>query len=776
MRALSRTGQRFGIFGGTQWFLLATVVMAALGLAACESCTTEPGGLDGWVESAEKVETAGEAMGDLPTLGDLADAPAALEVFDGSGKSGDADSDSPSTPDLPDSVEAVDLALDAEIVPCEPVCALCGGVDGCGGTCNSDDLCDDGNACTTGTCHPEDGCLFEPKVGQCNDDNFCTVDDQCQLGLCVGTPKDCSDQGVGDCPGLCNPATGECVPNLDLGSNEECDGLDNDCDGMIDEVACGVCEPCADDTACETGVCGKVPPVTGLDDEYCSLNDSWCVYINPFNGLCETVQQGESACATLTQACLCGPGSWFCDGIPECQGLTPMCVDGKCVACEPFTEFCDGDTIMVCAADGSQWVLTGVCGEGSTCLCDSACIPSDEFEVSTGNLSLLSANINPRVARRAGGGFAVVFPGHEAPGGDGWDIFVRLYDDLAQPGTPQMIMVNTVTEGTQEAPDIAGFPTETGGFIIVWEDDDGPLPDAEGTYIVGQLLNNDGGAVGGALPINQAGEGEQSNPAVAGLYNGTFVVIWEHESLGEPESPEVIGQLLNSDAEAVGAAFQVNEWIAGAQTLPAIAHRGQDGFVASWTSVGQVDNFGVFGKLYSKNAVPITLEFPVSAFTSGTQKRSSVAGFAGDKSGESAFTWESINQDGSSTGVYMRLFDKDAVGFPGNADLPVNKKVKAGAQRDPEIAVLDNNTVIVVWETPNFVEGDATFEEVVAKAFDDDGTEYFEDEILVNTTTEGKQHNPHAAALGDCLYVVVWTHSPGTNGHHVFARLLGANY
>ena len=47
-------------------------------------------------------------------------------------------------------------------------------------------ICDDGNLCTTDTCEASDGCSFEANEVPCDDGNGCTTDDTCQAGACEG--------------------------------------------------------------------------------------------------------------------------------------------------------------------------------------------------------------------------------------------------------------------------------------------------------------------------------------------------------------------------------------------------------------------------------------------------------------------------------------------------------------------------------------------------------------------------------------------------------------
>ena len=212
----------------------------------------------------------------------------------------------------------------------------------------------------------------------------CAAGQTCNAGVCTasqacnpGTP--CST-GL---PGVCAPGIVSCaggVPSCIQGSQpsaEICDGLDNNCNGQVDEgdlgggLACttaqpGVCSPGI--TSCLNGsiVCTRnVNPSTevcnGLDDNCNGQVDEG----NPGGGLaCTTVQPG--VCSPGTTSCTNGsivctrnvnPSTEVCNGLDDnCNGQIDegnpggglACTTGQPGVCSPGITSCTNGSI-VCA-------------------------------------------------------------------------------------------------------------------------------------------------------------------------------------------------------------------------------------------------------------------------------------------------------------------------------------------------------------------------------------------------------------------------------------------
>ncbi len=215
-----------------------------------------------------------------------------------------------------------------------------------GGSCtptSTVDICNDGldNDC--------DGTVDNPnftKVQTCGD---CSTD--CTKKVSNATGVTCAPNGDNK-PGTCGYT--ECAPNFyDLDKNKvngceygpckktgptdiACDGLDNDCDGIVDngvdlcsDTRCGDCAvDCTKRFANATGKCTKTDPVQTT----CSLATAKCDLLKCADGFVDANKDPKDGCeykCTPTGPELCGDGiDNDCDGLvdtadPDLTGPTP---------------------------------------------------------------------------------------------------------------------------------------------------------------------------------------------------------------------------------------------------------------------------------------------------------------------------------------------------------------------------------------------------------------------------------------------------------------------
>jgi hypothetical protein len=241
------------------------------------------------------------------------------------------------------------------------------GVTNACGTCGEapPEICDDGldNDCNGVIDDVIAGCACGGRLDQpCYSGPPQTLG----AGACVGGRFDCIEGEWGACEGEQTPVAetcdgidndcdflvdeglrnlcGECGPAPD----EVCDGIDNNCDGRIDEGVLGTCGLCPDELTEEACGDGFDNNCDGQVDEGCACVGDGTCYPGP------AVTVGVGRCQAGTQACGSNGEAWeactgyvlpdieVCDGVDnDCDGTTDLSPRG-CSLCSTDIEVCDG--------------------------------------------------------------------------------------------------------------------------------------------------------------------------------------------------------------------------------------------------------------------------------------------------------------------------------------------------------------------------------------------------------------------------------------------------
>jgi hypothetical protein len=247
------------------------------------------------------------------------------------------------------------------------------GLSFCGGSCDLATPCPSGYNCqevdtTSGVksyqCMSTAGvCLCSNLAIESSLASPCEVTNE--YGTCMGL-RACVENGLSECDAV--------IPGPEI-----CNGIDDDCNGNVDELTCDDGNSCTVDTCLGEGGCEHVNQTEGecLDGDVCTIADHCdegvCVgtpiECDDGNACTDDACDGLGGCSFINNTIPCDDGD-------DCT-LGELCAEGACLP-EVTLSCDDGNPCTQDACDtvtGCSHVPTdALCDDGNACTTDDACL------------------------------------------------------------------------------------------------------------------------------------------------------------------------------------------------------------------------------------------------------------------------------------------------------------------------------------------------------------------------------------------------------------------
>jgi hypothetical protein len=298
------------------------------------------------------------------------------------------------------------------------------------------------------------------------------------------------------------------------------------------------------------------------------------------------------------------------------------------------------------------------------------------------------------------------------------------------------ILNNNVTANNQLNAAIASDAART-RYFAAWDQ-------VSGQFMGGRIISSDGTPVTPEFPPHFTDLNSRSDPSIAGLANGNFVVTYTDFSLG-PDG-DIFASLFEGNGVPVHVfvSFPVNTF-PFASSDSDVAALADGGFVVTWT-----DDFGmgnsaarvhVFNADGSSRAGPLLIE----PFTSIATALTSVAGLAG---GGFVVAWLQQPAAGGNQELWFQRYDANGAALGGQELIIGFGSLNYDVQL---VALLDGGFAAV------YVHGDLD-SSVEMRIFNSDGSQ--RNVVALANGDPGAENNPTVTLLSNGFIVVGWSKGP----------------
>ncbi|MCS7090830.1 MAG: fibronectin type III domain-containing protein [Verrucomicrobiota bacterium] len=294
------------------------------------------------------------------------------------------------------------------------------------------------------------------------------------------------------------------------------------------------------------------------------------------------------------------------------------------------------------------------------------------------NVHTNSGKQTPTLARLNDNSVVIIWTSWNQEGGNRpmLDVFGRKFSPTGEPlGTE--FKINLTTPYNQRTPAVAGL--SDGRFVVVWVSEQQRFENSVDIYA--RLFRADGSPVSGEILINME-TNVCANPQVAALPGGGFLVVWgQKDTVVRQNSWDIWSRAFDARGNG-GAVRRLNTHTYGDQFAPRVAVAGER-VVVVWTSLAQDGSReGVFGRVLDLGGMPLGGEIQLNTTTRSQQIHPVVAS---DGSNRFLVVWSS--------------FTDVAHGFDLQAQRLASAALPLQPLDPPVVSVLSSNALSVSWAT-----------------------------------------------------------------------------
>ena len=244
----------------------------------------------------------------------------------------------------------------------------------------------------------------------------------------------------------------------------------------------------------------------------------------------------------------------------------------------------------------------------------------------------------PLIAGLAGGGFVAAWLVN------GTSIEGRVFDGNGDPLTSDFIIASDI-DGTY-GPTIA--PLDDGNFVVGWSQANAndSLDD-----LVLQRYDNSGTAIGSQVTVDTLAPGVPMNISVSNMADGGFIVAWNDEN----SFWDIYTQRYDSDGNTIGDQTLVSgETTISHDGNPAVLGLSDGGYAVVWESLNG-SNIDIIGQIFGSDGNSRSPEFRINTSADDELNRAEPVLIESD--GSIVVAWEVPDQDGNGLGVFGQAVD-----------------------------------------------------------------------------------------------------------------------